>query len=113
MHEISLCEDVLVLIEAQSREQRFSKVDTVWLEIGALACVEKDAMRAGFESVSKGSVAEGARLEIIGIEGRALCPRCKREVGIAARFDGCPLCGHYPLDIVAGEELRISELEVR
>lgn len=113
MHEISLCEDVLTLIEAQSREQRFSQVTTVWLEIGALACVEKSAMRAGFDAVSRGSITEGARLEIIDIEPRAICSQCKREVTIATRFDDCPHCRHYPLDIVAGEEFRIRELEVR
>lgn len=103
----------MTLIEAQAREQRFNKVATVWLEIGALACVEKDAMHTGFESVSKGSVADGARLEIIDIDGRAACPECKSEARIATRFDDCPHCGHYPLHIVAGEELRIKELEVR
>ena len=45
MHEMSLCEGVIQLIEQQANEQQFSKVSTVWLEIGALAGVEVDGIR--------------------------------------------------------------------
>lgn len=113
MHEMSLCEGVVQLIEDQARTHRFAKVSTVWLEIGALAGVESEAMRFSFAAVASGTVADAARLEIIDIPGRATCPACKQTVQVNARFDACPGCGHYPLDITAGEEMRIKELEVR
>jgi len=113
MHELSLCEGVLQLIEEQALEQKFSKVNTVWLEIGALAGVETEAMRFSFDAVANGSVADGAALKIIDIPGQAICPTCKNRIQICARFDVCPDCGHYPLEIIAGEELRIKELEVQ
>jgi len=113
MHEMSLCEGVVQLIEDQSRAQNFSKVKTVWLEIGELAGVETEAMRFSFDAVAKGSVADSAKLEIIDIPGRARCPACARDVQVAARYDDCPDCGHYPLEIIAGEEMRIKELEVQ
>jgi len=112
MHEMSLCEGVVDIIEDQARRQQFSRVRTVWLEIGELAGVETGAMRFSFDAVAKGSVADGARLEIIDIPGRARCPACVRDVPVSARFDACPECGHYPLEILAGEEMRIRELEV-
>jgi hydrogenase nickel incorporation protein HypA/HybF len=37
MHEMSLAEGVLQLIEDSARQQSFRKVVTVWLEIGELA----------------------------------------------------------------------------
>lgn len=113
MHEMSLCEDVMRLIEDQARNRGFSRVLTVRLEIGELAGVEKEAMRFSFPSAAKDTLAEGCRFEIIDIPGRAACPACKHEVRIASRFDECPDCGHYPLDILAGEEMRIRELEVK
>ncbi|HCS13786.1 MAG: hydrogenase maturation nickel metallochaperone HypA [Zetaproteobacteria bacterium CG06_land_8_20_14_3_00_59_53] len=113
MHEMSLCEGVVQLIEDQTRKQGFTKVSTVWLEIGALAGVEIEAMRFSFDAVAKDTVADGARLEIIEIAGRARCPACKQTVQVTARYDACPECGHYPLEILAGEEMRISELEVQ
>jgi len=113
MHEMSLCEGVVQLIEDQAEQQQFTRVNTVWLEIGALAGVEIEAMRFSFEAVAKGTLADGARLEIIDIPGRAICPACASNVQVCARFDGCPICGHYPLALIAGEEMRIKELEVQ
>jgi len=113
MHEMSLCEGVVQLIEEQAAVQQFTRVNTVWLEIGALAGVETEAMRFSFDAVAKGTLVDGARLEIIDIAGRAICPACTRTVNISARFDDCPACGHYPLELIAGDEMRIKELEVQ
>ncbi|WP_141104321.1 hydrogenase maturation nickel metallochaperone HypA, partial [Noviherbaspirillum denitrificans] len=65
MHEMSLAESVLQVIEDSARANNFTRVKTVWLEIGALAGVEVEAMRFCFDAVVKDSVADGARLEII------------------------------------------------
>ncbi len=62
MHEMALCEGVIDIIEAEARRQSFSKVMTVWLEIGALSQVEPDAMRFCFDVVAARSVAAAARL---------------------------------------------------
>jgi hydrogenase nickel incorporation protein HypA/HybF len=40
MHEMSLAEGVLQLIEDAARQQNFEKVVTVWLEIGQLSGAE-------------------------------------------------------------------------
>ena len=113
MHEMSLCEGVVQLIEDQAKTQGFTKVSTVWLEIGALAGVETEAMHFSFTAIARGTVADGSKLEIMDIPGRARCPVCAHDVQVAARYDDCPVCGHYPLEIIAGEEMRIKELEVQ
>lgn len=112
MHEMSLCESILDVIEQQAREQRFTKVKTVRLEIGALSSVEPEAMRFCFDAVMRGSLADRARLEIIDIEGRAWCRQCGHHVVIRQRYDACPACGGLPLRVDSGEEMRIKELEV-
>ncbi len=48
MHEFSLCEGIIEAITTQTRQQGFSRVRRVWLEIGALANVELDALRFRF-----------------------------------------------------------------
>jgi hydrogenase nickel incorporation protein HypA/HybF len=62
--------------------------------------------------VTKGSLAEGALLDILVPEGRARCHGCHRTVVISDRFSGCPRCGGVRLEIIAGKELRIKDLEV-
>lgn len=112
MHEMALCESILQLIAEQARAQCFSRVRTVCLEIGSLATVEIPALRFGFDVVTRGSIAEGAMLDIDEIPGRAWCLPCGEAHEIAARGDPCPRCGSYQLQIVGGTQMRVKELEV-
>jgi hydrogenase nickel incorporation protein HypA/HybF len=112
MHEMSLCEGVLQVMQDQAKSVGFNRVKTVWLEIGDLAGVDAEAMRFGFDVVVQGSVADGAALEIINLPGRAWCMTCGHEVSVTQRFDACPDCGGYQLQVTGGDEMRIKELEV-
>ncbi|MEW7980829.1 MAG: hydrogenase maturation nickel metallochaperone HypA [gamma proteobacterium symbiont of Phacoides pectinatus] len=112
MHEMSLCEGVLQVIQDHAGRQGFSRVETVWLEIGALSGVELEAMRFCFDAVVRGSLADGARLEIVEVPGEAWCMKCAREVRVAQRFDACPDCGSYQMQMTGGTEMKIKELEV-
>ncbi|QBQ55936.1 hydrogenase maturation nickel metallochaperone HypA [Nitrosococcus wardiae] len=112
MHELSLCEGVVQILEEQARIQSYSRVKTVWLEVGVLAGVELESLRFSFDAVTRGTLAEGARLEILSAPGRAKCLSCGETVVLNERFSPCPRCGGYPLQVTSGEELRIKELEV-
>jgi len=112
MHEMSLAESVLQLIEDAARRDPFTKVGTVWLEIGQLAGVEPDALAFCFDAVTRGTVAEGARLDIITLPGQGWCEPCHQTVPMTEIFDPCPQCGGYPLHVTAGTAMRVKELEV-
>ena len=112
MHEMSLCEGVLQVLEEQARAQQYQQVRRVRLEIGALACVDTEAMRFCFDVVCRNTLAEGSVLEISRPDGAAWCMACATTVAIKRRGDACPQCGSYQLQVTAGEELKISELEV-
>jgi hydrogenase nickel incorporation protein HypA/HybF len=112
MHEMALCEGVIEIIEREAAQQQFSRVRAVWLEIGMLSHVAPEAMRFCFEAVSRGSIAAEARIEIVERPGAAWCMACAKTVPLASRADPCPECGGYQLQITAGDEMRVKELEV-
>ena len=112
MHEMSLAEGVLQLIEDAARRDRFNKVSTVWLEIGQLSGAEPEAMAFCFDAVMRGTVADGARLEIIALPGQGWCGACNQSVPMTEVFDACPRCGGFPLHVTGGTEMRVKELEV-
>ncbi len=112
MHEMSLAESVRQIIEDAGQEQGFSRVRAVWLEIGKLAAVEPEAMSFCFDSAMAGSIAEGARLEIIEIPGQGRCQSCGETVEMEESFDLCPKCGGAHLQIIAGDRMRVKNLEV-
>src|SRR5208337_830341 len=73
MHEMSLCEGLVQTLEAQATAQHFTKVHKVWLEMGALATIEPEAMRFNFPIVARGTLAEDAELITEIVDGEAWC----------------------------------------
>ena len=107
MHEMSIASAV---VEACAERAGDARVLRVRLEVGQLAAVLPDALRFCFDVCAQGTAVEGAELEILESEGRAVCDECRRAVALAAPF-GCCACGGL-LRIVAGEELRVKDMEV-
>ena len=112
MHEMSLAESVLQIIEDTARAQKFTHVRTVVMEIGALSAVEPEAMLFCFDAVTRGSIADGARLEIVKIPGTGWCMASGRNVVLSERYGLCPECGDARVEITGGNELRVKDLEV-
>lgn len=112
MHEMVLAENMLQIIEEEAAEQSFTQVSTVWMEVGRLSCVEKEALQFCFLAVTDGTIAQQAKLEIIDIEGWGRCMQCYCEMVLNTLYDACPSCGNYAIKVIAGDEMRIKELEV-
>jgi hydrogenase nickel incorporation protein HypA/HybF len=118
MHEMALAESVLGIVETTARRDvppRESartppRVTLVRLAIGTLSHVDPHALAFCFEAVVKGSIAEGAVLDIVGVPGEAWCMPCGERVALARRGDPCPRCGSYQLQVVAGDEMRVKEI---
>jgi hydrogenase nickel incorporation protein HypA/HybF len=112
MHEVALAEGVLRIVEDAARANAAARVRTVWLELGALAHVEPDALAFCFDAVTRGSVAEGAKLEIARTAGAAWCMPCGTRVALKRLGDACPSCGSHQLQVLAGDEMRVKEITV-
>lgn len=110
MHEMSIAESVLGIVEDTARREGFARVTEVRLEIGALAAIEIEALRFCFDAVVHGSLAQGARLAIDGTPGTAWCFDCSKPVEVAARADPCPACGGSKLQVSGGTEMRVKDL---
>ena len=109
---MSLCENLIQIIEEQAGTEKFGRVKAIYLEIGAFACVEIEALRFCFDIVCRGTIAESAELIITKLPGRAWCFDCEKEIGLPDRLEPCPKCKGFRLRYIGGEEMRIKELEV-
>ena len=112
MHEMSLAEGVLQLVEETAMRENAQRVKLVVLEIGRLSSVEPDAMRFCFEAVTNGGIAQGAALEIIDVPGAGWCMACSSKVPMEASVNVCPLCGSYQVQPTGGMEMRVREIEI-
>ena len=111
MHELSLAESMLRIVEERARCEGFDRVRAIRLEIGKLSCVMPEALRFCFDAVTRGTIAAGARLDILEVGGAGRCPACRQTVALEEPYGICPDCS-VPLAIVAGTEMQVKELEV-
>ena len=111
MHEMALCESLVAIIEEQATIEHFCRVHSVSLEVGALAGVEVEALRFGFQVVSQDTVAEGAELKILPSKVFARCPLCGAQELMLPPSGSCLQCGGK-LHRTDGRELSIKEMEV-
>jgi len=112
MHELSLAEGVLQIIQDQGQAQNFTQVKTVWLELGELSHVDPDAIRFCFDAVMRDTIAHEAKLEIRRTPGAAWCHDCLKTVAVSSLIEPCPDCGGFKLQVTDGDAMRVHELEV-
>ncbi len=109
MHELGITKSI-VAICAENAGNR--PVKRVVLEIGALSDVMAESVRFCFDVCAKGTVVEGATLEIHQPPGKGRCMDCGAEMKLDAPFGVCEDCGSYAVAITAGQELAVKSLEV-
>lgn len=82
------------------------------MEIGALSGVVADAVAFAFDVCSKGTMADGARLEIRLIPGLGRCMECREVSEMESLTYTCPHCGSLALETVQGQEMQFTEMEI-
>jgi hydrogenase nickel incorporation protein HypA/HybF len=108
MHELSITQSIVSICSERAAGARVGRVT---LEIGRLTCVMPDALRFCYDICTEGTALEGSELEILQIPGRARCRDCREELDLNDLLTPCS-CGSYDLERLAGEDLRIKEMEV-
>ncbi|MBE0565091.1 MAG: hydrogenase maturation nickel metallochaperone HypA [Krumholzibacteria bacterium] len=110
MHEMSIACSIADIAREQARAAGAGRVNTVEIEVGALAGVEVESLRFCWDAARSGPAA-GAELVIHEIPGRGHCPGCDLECDVDFHVALCPRC-EGGLRILRGRELRVRSLNV-
>jgi hydrogenase nickel incorporation protein HypA/HybF len=112
MHEVSLADGILKIVEAAQQQEHFARVTVLRLEAGALAGVEVHALRFALEVMAQDTCLQGARIDIDTPPGHGWCLQCCATVAMLARGDPCAYCGDYQLQPTGGTDLRVVDMMV-
>jgi hydrogenase nickel incorporation protein HypA/HybF len=109
MHEMGLCEAVLAVVRDVSDDE---PVRRVRLRVGRRQGVVPHVFDFCWRLVARDTDAAGARLELIDVPVRLRCRACDAEGEPESGTLACTVCGAVSVDLVAGEELIVEEVEL-
>lgn len=112
MHEISIAESIIEIVEAEFDNTGAASLAEVELEIGRLAGIEYGAIEFALKVLARDSIIEGVSIVINKPSGIAVCSKCGKEFETEDPINSCPGCSSYACDIIRGKELRVSSILV-
>jgi hydrogenase nickel incorporation protein HypA/HybF len=112
MHEGALTQDLFEHVLIHAREANARQVTHVRVTIGALSDATPESIQFYWGSMAPGTIAEGAFLEFDRAPGKAKCPSCHAEFEIEELYATCPDCGTFPIQVLSGNGVYLSSLEV-
>ncbi len=112
MHELSITQSILDISLQAAEKQNASRIRVIRLQLGPFCGVVPECVQMYLDVLAKGTIAEGARIEVIEVPLRVQCLDCGRESDIDRRHIQCPACGSIRLKRLSGREFLVDSLEV-
>lgn len=112
MHELSLAQSIVEIVQQYVPDSQRTAVESVRLKVGVQAGVVADSLEFCFSAITEHTDLEGARLDIERVPFSFACKACDanstEENGILL----CPSCGGNDVTILSGTELQVTEIQL-
>jgi len=112
MHELSLAENILDIVERAAIDQHFTHVKTLHLSVPVLAGVEVPALRFALDSLSPHTVLDGAQIQVDEPASKGHCSECQSDIEVITHESPCPVCGGRQWQLKADRAMRVVDLLV-
>lgn len=113
MHEAAIAMAIIDQAVAAAARHNATRICRIEVEMGAMQQVVHDVLDMAFEAASKGTVTEGAQLELTTVKTVALCRQCdcRFEPEIEHFSFLCPQCQRADVRIISGNQITLKSLE--
>jgi hydrogenase nickel incorporation protein HypA/HybF len=110
VHELSICGSIADIV---TRRAAGRAVKVINVRVGQLRQVVPDTLVYCWELVSADTPLAGSRISVEAVPARIRCRSCDQvtDVGAVPVF-ACGGCGGFDAEVVSGEELLITSLEL-
>ena len=112
MHEFSVVQSLLDLIEKHALENKAKSVSKVVIKVGKMSGIEPHLLKIAFDTFKEKTICENAKLEMVIQDVIAKCEDCNKDFTIENNRFICPFCNSYNLQIVDGEDMYLMSLEL-
>lgn len=114
MHELPVINSILKVVLKHAAANQVTRVLAVHLQVGELCDLEEKWMQDYFDYLSKGGVAEGARLVVERTPVVMKCSACGASFTVerhSAAPPSCPVCKGEKYAMISGREYFIKNME--
>ena len=116
MHELYVTKSIYQIVMKHALKGKVKQVLSVNLEIGALSDLQGEWIQRYFDRLSRGTIAEGARLKINRVPAVFLCNCCQQSFKIDSLLKhdlSCQQCFSREVSLVSGREYHVKNMEVQ
>lgn len=114
MHELTVTNEILEIVLRYARQNRVACVHKITLEIGELSDLEQPWIQHYFDTISRGTLAEGAVIEVEKPPCRFRCNACGNDFASNLSADApvsCSGCGSRDVQLISGGEYKVKSME--
>jgi hydrogenase nickel incorporation protein HypA/HybF len=112
MHEMSIAQNILEIVEDALRDEVEPQVEKVFVEIGQLVAIVPDSLDFCYTALAQGTRLADSKLIISEVPIQIRCENCERTSRVELFDFCCPHCGNTQLETLTGNELAVSHIEV-
>jgi hydrogenase nickel incorporation protein HypA/HybF len=114
MHEFSICEGIVdaVIEELGKLDPPPSRLTKTRVVVGTLRQIVPDYLTFAYETLTKGTPAEGSALDVVPAPPRGQCRDCGWKGDLPPGSYKCAECESIEVEISGGTDLYLDSLEV-
>lgn len=112
MHETSIAQNIIDIVNETLKAQPETRVKTVRVSIGEMIAIVPELLHHAYASLTSDTQLDNSTLDITVISISAICHSCHKEFGLNEYEFLCPHCQSANIEVKAGNEFYVKELEV-
>jgi hydrogenase nickel incorporation protein HypA/HybF len=113
MHELPITQHILEIVLRHAEQAKALRVTDIYLVIGQLSSYVDESIQFYWDTLCRGTVAEGAQLHFEAVKAEVECQACGARSAWTEIAQGCPECGSLRVKVVAGEEFYVRAIRVQ
>lgn len=112
MHEYPITEQIVKIASDKAKENNARSVTRITLVVGEYSGFIGESIQMYFDVISKGTICEGAILEMENVKAKWRCPVCDITYTRKPLSFACPECGQDGEPTTIGKEFYVKNIEV-
>lgn len=110
MHELSISQAICSTAKSLASEDQ--RIKRIVVEYGPFCGVVPESLDYCFSIIAEQMGLAGASLELRILSAKATCQACNARFIVESMWEPCRSCGHFPVTVEGGRDLRVMQIEV-